>query len=61
VALSGGLSRQDPDSCRASETASEEITQIESGGASGEPGVVLDGALIAQFQAPGTTAGDLGR
>lgn len=60
VAVSGGVGRQNPDSRRAGESAADEVTQIESCGAACEPGVVLDGAAIAEFQAAAAVAGDLG-
>jgi len=47
-------------SCRAGKGAAEEITQVEAGGAAGEPGGVLGGAAVAQFQAAAAGAGDLG-
>jgi hypothetical protein len=61
VALSGGLGRQNPDSWRASEPTAEEVMQVESGGAPGEPGVVLDGAPVAECEAATAAAGDLRR
>ena len=60
VALSAGVGRQDPDSCRASEPTAEEVTQVEPGGAPGEPRVVLDGAPVAKLEAATAAAGDLG-
>src|SRR6266566_4965645 len=60
VALSAGLGRQNPDSCRASESTAHEVAQIEPGGAEGEPRMVLDGAAVAEFEAAAAEAGDLG-
>jgi hypothetical protein len=40
------------------ESATDEVTQVECGGSAGEPGVVLLGAAVAQFQATTTEAGD---
>ncbi len=57
--LSGGLGRQNPDSCRTSESTADEVAQVESGGTACEPGVVLGGAAVAEFQAATTAAGDL--
>ena len=58
--VSGGLGRQSPDSCRAGQATADEIAQDEPGGAAGQPGVVLDGAAVAQFEAAAAPAGDLG-
>src|ERR1700682_5357520 len=58
--LSDCLGGQNPDSCRASEPAPDEIAQIEPCGAAGQPRVILDGAAVAQFEAATASAGDLG-
>src|SRR6266498_4279679 len=60
VAGSGGLGRQNPDSCRESEAAADEVAQVQAGGAAFEPGVVLGGAAVAQFEASAAQVGDLG-
>lgn len=55
--FSGGLGRQDPDSCRAGEATADEVTQIKPGAAAGEPGVVLLGNSVAEFDAAAAAAG----
>jgi hypothetical protein len=56
----GGVGRQSPDSCRASEATAEEVAQVEPGGAAGEPGVVLLGTPVTKREAAAAAACDLG-
>src|SRR5437899_3240460 len=60
TAFSGGLGRQSPDACRASEPATHEIAQVEPGGAASQPGMVLGSATVTEFDPAAAGAGDLG-
>ncbi|HET9898147.1 MAG TPA: hypothetical protein VFQ44_24725 [Streptosporangiaceae bacterium] len=42
------------------EAFADEVAQVEGGGAGGEPGVVLFGAAVAEFEAAAAAGGDLG-
>jgi len=42
------------------QAAVDEIAQVERGGAVLEPGIVLGGAQVAEFEPPPAAAGDLG-
>ena len=56
----GGVSGQCPRCVAPVQAAADEVAQSECGGAVAEPGVVLGGAQVAEFEAPPTAAGDLG-
>lgn len=54
---SGG---QDPSSAVVGAAAGDQVAQVEPSGAALEPGVVVDGAAVAQLDSPPAVAGDLG-
>ena len=56
----GWWSGEDPCPVAEGQAAADEVAQVEGGGAVLEPGVVAEGAAVAEFEAPPAAADDLG-